>query len=520
MGSLFRYALGWIGLLPLITQVTAYSLHPPLPYANRTLTNILIHTPSQRIYSTAPFNLTFSLENYAHPLKLALHPNHDLLHQDSQIQFIDRNGLARRTETMQRRQHRVFKGSVFSGSEITGWTKIGWTRISVLRDGADPLFDGAFSVDNVQYHVKVEDGKILAFYTSDTLNPSMSSLDTISTSSPLLARQWGFPPSPPNLVDTIGSIDGCPSDRLIALVGLATDCAFAPTFDSQQALVDSLLSMVNTASEVFEETFNIALAVANLTIQDDDCPSSSSSDLPWNVACSPGIDLNWRLQQFSTWREASGGNTNAYWTLMTGCPTGTEVGVSWVGELCSEQLSANVVALAQNQWQIFAHESAHTFGAYHDCDSSTCPMTAGSQTCCPLSDSTCSADAQYIMNPVSSSPQRAFSPCTVGNVCSGFDTGRVSMSCLTTNANAPPTVSAGECGNGIVEVGEECDCGGEDGDGCAGNECCDGATCRFRGEAVCDDAAGGCCSGCRFRERGEVCRAARGECDVEESCAG
>ncbi|CEL06958.1 hypothetical protein ASPCAL10125 [Aspergillus calidoustus] len=522
MGSLLQYVLSWT-LLISTAQVSAYSIHPTTPYNSTTLTNILIHTPSQRIYPNAPFNITFTLADDRQPLKLALEPNHDLLVQDSQIRYIDRNGLARRTEVMQRHRHRVFKGSVLSGNEITGWKKVGWTRISVLRDGTNPLLDGAFSVHGVQYHIKVKDGAMVVSYEAEDQDPILSAesltnitdIDTTPHFAPQ-KRQFGFNPNPPNLVDTIGSIDGCPTDRRIALVGIATDCAFTGTFSSQEDLVDSVVSMVNTASAVFEETFNIALAVANLTIEEEDCPSSPSSELPWNVGCASGIDLNWRLQQFTTWRENSGGSENAYWTLMSGCPTGTEVGVSWVGELCHEELSANVVALAQNQWQVFAHESAHTFGAYHDCDASTCSIAGGSQTCCPFSASTCSASGNYIMNPVSSSPQREFSPCSVGNVCSGMDSGRVSTSCLTTNANTPPTISAGECGNGIVEVGEECDCGDE----CDGNACCDGSTCRFRGNAVCDDADGSCCQGCQFRGRGDVCRAAVDECDVEETCAG
>lgn len=118
------------------------------------------------------------------------------------------------------------------------------------------------------------------------------------------------------------------------------------------------------------------------------------------------------------------------------------------------------------------------------------------------------------MNPVSTSSQTEFSPCTVGNVCSMIGSGRVETSCLVDNANVP-TLTLGQCGNGIVEEGEDCDCVGDD---CG--ECCDGSTCRFREGAVCDDSSGPCCTDCQFVSADMVCRASTGSCDLSEYCTG
>ena len=159
------------------------------------------------------------------------------------------------------------------------------------------------------------------------------------------------------------------------------------------------------------------------------------------------------------------------------------------------------------------HESAHLFGAVHDCDANVC--SSGGQ-CCQLSSSTCDADGQYLMNPFSTTSQTEFSPCTIGNICSMIGSGDVETSCLMDNDNVP-TITAGECGNGIVEEGEDCDCG-EDDETCS--DCCDGSTCRFREGAVCDDAAGPCCTDCQFASADTVCRASTGSCDIEETCTG
>ncbi|RDW86064.1 ADAM family of metalloprotease ADM-A [Aspergillus mulundensis] len=509
--------------LLLSQSVKGYSIRSVAPRSNGTaLQNVAIYTPGQRVSATAPFNLTFTLEEEEdRTIKLALEPNHDLMIQDPHINFLGDGEV--RTEFLRRDNHKVFKGVAHVQSLAYRWEKVGWARMSVVRDGLDPLFTGAFSIEGTQYDIKLRPGssnqarrEMLVYRIHDDSSSPNPALSTLISLQP---RQWTPTLDSSDFISTIGDDSGCPSDRQIALVGIATDCTFTASFDSSEDLTSALIDMVNTASQVFESSFNIALSFHNLSISDSACPSTASSSEPWNTPCSSG-DLNSRLNAFSSWRSNLRGDDNAYWTLMTGCPTGSEVGVSWVGELCGE-MGVNVVASAGNQWQVFAHESGHTFGAYHDCESTQCSLSSSSRQCCPLSANTCSAGAAYLMNPVSSSPQTEFSPCTVGNVCSSLGRGRVDSRCLTTNTDTP-TVSVGECGNGIVEVGEECDCGGD----CDGNACCDGATCRFRGDAVCDsssgneDGDGSCCRDCQFLSRGTVCRASRGECDIEEVCPG
>jgi len=138
-------------------------------------------------------------------------------------------------------------------------------------------------------------------------------------------------------------------------------------------------------------------------LSDANCPSTAPPQALWNSACSPSFSMDTDLSLFSQWRGLQGNDGVALWTLLTGCSSGAEVGVAWLGMLCQYKAQtqdnqtvsgANVVSSTQDEWQVLAHELGHGFGAYHDCISQLCNSA---QTCCPLSASTCDANQQYIV---------------------------------------------------------------------------------------------------------------------------
>uniref|UniRef100_U3IEH4 ADAM metallopeptidase domain 32 n=1 Tax=Anas platyrhynchos platyrhynchos TaxID=8840 RepID=U3IEH4_ANAPP len=77
---------------------------------------------------------------------------------------------------------------------------------------------------------------------------------------------------------------------------------------------------------------------------------------------------------------------------------------------------------------------------------------------------------------------------------------------------------AAACGNGVVERGEQCDCGSEAVSACLKDKCCT-KTCRFKPGVKC--SSGLCCDGCQFKAKNSLCRPpADVQCDLAEYCDG
>ncbi|KAK0704705.1 Metallo-peptidase family M12-domain-containing protein [Lasiosphaeris hirsuta] len=582
----FAALLAGAGLL--LQPATADSVQRnPLSYVSR-LDDPVIHTPAHRVTAYSSFEITFLLHDRAQKIRLALEPNHDILSEDATVRVLGADGSVRRVETIDRSEHRIFKGNAFIQLEgHTEWTNAGWARINVHQDGSKPLFEGALRVNGDHHHVQMSkhyrqtmlpgdpeiemsaeeymvvwrDSDVLVtppghsdhnddlkrdlggnvgcnsdslVYNMDEKNLAYRAVEEATTPwavSPksLFGRQTdtqGGTGAGVNLANSIGSTQGCPTTRKVALVGIATDCTYTALFNSTAAVKANIIQQVNSASQLFESTFNISLGIQNLTVSEAECPSTPPASAPWNVKCGT-TTITDRLNLFSTWRGQWKDN-NAYWTLLTTCNTGSAVGLAWLGQVCqtgaqsasNETIAgANVVVRTPTEWLVFAHETGHTFGAVHDCTSSACSDgTATRQQCCPLSAQTCNAGSQFVMNPSTGNGITNFSPCSVGNVCSFLGRNSNRVLCLANNKDVA-TITGSQCGNGIVEQGEECDCGGAT--GCAGNSCCNPTTCKLTTNSVCDPSNEECCSQqCQFKGAGTVCRPSTGSCDPQETCSG
>ncbi|KAK8864698.1 hypothetical protein IAR55_001950 [Kwoniella newhampshirensis] len=324
-----------------------------------------------------------------------------------------------------------------------------------------------------------------------------------------------------NFINDINSTQGCPKTQQVVYMGVALDCNYVSTYGSTDAARTQILNNWNQISALYRSTFNISLGIIELQVQNATCPETTVRGEEWNVPCSQNLTLDQRLSDFSEWRGNKGDDGAGLWHLMSACPTDSEVGVAWLGTLCqttSSQQSGSTVSgtgistATRTEWSLIAHEIGHGFGAIHDCTSG-CSLSG---SCCPLSQSTCDAGGRFIMNPTTSSAEQAFSGCTLGNICTNIGNRALTTSCIQTPGSRA-VISLQQCGNGIVESGEDCDPGSN-----ATSTCCDPATCRFRSGAVCDPSNSACCtSTCQYASSGTVCRpAVDPTCDIAETCSG
>uniref|UniRef100_A0A8C2LP18 A disintegrin and metallopeptidase domain 28 n=1 Tax=Cricetulus griseus TaxID=10029 RepID=A0A8C2LP18_CRIGR len=143
-----------------------------------------------------------------------------------------------------------------------------------------------------------------------------------------------------------------------------------------------------------------------------------------------------------------------------------------------------------------AHEMGHNLGMIHDYLSCKCPSEV-----CVMEQS-----LRFHM-------PTDFSSCSRVNY-GKFLEDKLSH-CLSNTPLPSDIISIPVCGNQLVEVSEDCDCGTPE--ECT-NKCCDAKTCKIKAGFQC--ALGECCEKCQLKKAGVVCRTAKNECDLPEMCDG
>ncbi|XP_031247096.1 LOW QUALITY PROTEIN: disintegrin and metalloproteinase domain-containing protein 25-like [Mastomys coucha] len=175
---------------------------------------------------------------------------------------------------------------------------------------------------------------------------------------------------------------------------------------------------------------------------------------------------------------------------------GNLLGLAYVGSVCVPSHNCGVDRLlGRNLWffgHIIAHEMGHNLGMRHDSSSCTC----GSKNC--------------LMSPTyNANPE--FSNCSYAAFWTTFAT----TNCLRKEKKSIGIFGTQFCGNGVVDDGEQCDCG--DWHMCRADQCCN-PSCTLKAGAAC--AFGLCCLHCQILPAGTLCRQEVNECDLPEWCNG
>ncbi|XP_048043219.1 disintegrin and metalloproteinase domain-containing protein 28 [Megalobrama amblycephala] len=178
---------------------------------------------------------------------------------------------------------------------------------------------------------------------------------------------------------------------------------------------------------------------------------------------------------------------------------GSTVGLAYIGTLCGglstgivQDHNTNAIAVGAT----LAHEMGHNLGMSHDSSSCVC------------SDRDCimTAALSYFI-------PKHFSSCSTGTYADYLN--NRNPECLLNKPEPKELIQPAVCGNGFVEIGEECDCGTVQ--ECT-NPCCNATTCKLTEGSQC--ATGECCENCKIMPTSHVCRPKNDDCDLPESCTG
>uniref|UniRef100_A0A2K6G0Z8 ADAM metallopeptidase domain 28 n=1 Tax=Propithecus coquereli TaxID=379532 RepID=A0A2K6G0Z8_PROCO len=180
--------------------------------------------------------------------------------------------------------------------------------------------------------------------------------------------------------------------------------------------------------------------------------------------------------------------------------SGTTVGLAFMSTMCSPYHSVGIIQdHSGNHLSVaatMAHEMGHNFGMFHDDYNCKCPSVK------------CVMDRALSFHVPAD-----FSSCSRVSYDKFFED-KLS-NCLSDVPLPTDIISIPVCGNQVVEMGEDCDCGTPE--ECT-NICCHAETCKIKAGFQC--ALGECCEKCQFKKAGKVCRSAKDECDLPEMCDG
>uniref|UniRef100_A0A194APN1 Metalloproteinase type III 7 n=1 Tax=Agkistrodon piscivorus TaxID=8715 RepID=A0A194APN1_9SAUR len=260
--------------------------------------------------------------------------------------------------------------------------------------------------------------------------------------------------------------------------------------DNLDKIKTRIFEIVNTMNEMFIP-LNIRVALICLEIWSDKDK--------FNMTSAANVTLisfrNWRATDLL--KRKSHDNAQLLTVIDFDGPT---IGKAYMASMCDPKRSVGIIqdhsTINLMMAVTMAHEMGHNLGMDHDEKYCTC----GAKSC-------------VMAKALSRQPSKLFSNCSQEDYRKYLIKRR--PKCILNEPNGTDIVSPPVCGNELLEVGEECDCGSPT--NCQ-NPCCDAATCKLTPGSQCAD--GVCCDQCRFKGAGTECRAAKDDCDMADLCTG
>ncbi|XP_053739324.1 disintegrin and metalloproteinase domain-containing protein 9 [Synchiropus splendidus] len=281
-----------------------------------------------------------------------------------------------------------------------------------------------------------------------------------------------------------------PQTSFVELVLVVDNLRYKYKKENEVAVREEMVEMANLLDGYYKK-LNIRIMLVGLEIFKTSNPFSLEGS-PGNIL---GAFVKWRKQTLLPKIRHDVAQ------LIIGRPNSFQgvLGMAFVGTVCSATSSGGINVFGNDNLvfasSIVAHELGHNLGMSHDNTRCNCEGKP-----CIMASSTSSATTTF-------------------STCSGQDFERLIQRgggiCLKNQPEITDVVGVAQCGNGMLEEGEQCDCGTPK--ECK-NKCCNAATCKLTPGSAC--AHGSCCNNCQVRVAGTQCRGSADTCDLPEYCNG